>query len=157
MWHMREGALAYFSHAVWCVLNNTCHDLWIGRGGLYTGQIWILWSLILAGLETIMYVAPVDNKEALYHGIVNACNMTWNYPGISPWREVSRCVLYLMEDIVSTYYKCTFAAVTYNLNVSSLILIWSFFLDSVHNFQLHPVYTWFLYAMPVPVPVLQVL
>jgi hypothetical protein len=34
-------------------------------------------------LETLMYIAPVDNEEALHHHIVDACQTIHNYPSIS--------------------------------------------------------------------------
>jgi hypothetical protein len=36
--------------------------------------------------------------------------------------------LNLMEDILSTYYKCTLLAITHKLNASGHMLIWTFFL-----------------------------
>jgi hypothetical protein len=58
------------------------------------------------------------------------------------------CELNLMEDILSTYYKCTLSAVTRKLDVSGHMLLWSFFRFGMwnscpkfdHIFQLHPVY-----------------
>jgi hypothetical protein len=35
-----------------------------------------------------------------------------------PWWDVSRLALNLKEDILSTYYICTFSTITNNLNVS---------------------------------------
>jgi hypothetical protein len=32
--------------------------------------------------KTFVYAAPFDNEEALYHGIVVACQTTCNYSGI---------------------------------------------------------------------------
>jgi hypothetical protein len=57
--------------------------------------------------------------------------------------------LNLIEDILSTYYKCTISAITHKLNVSGHMLIWTFFScfgawnscpNFVGTFQLHPVY-----------------
>jgi hypothetical protein len=49
---------------------------------------------------------------------------------------------------LSTYYKCTLSVITHKLNVSGLMLIWTFFScfgmwdsypEYVDTFQLHPV------------------
>jgi hypothetical protein len=62
-------------------------------------------------LKTLVYAAPVDNKEALYHYIADACQTICNYLNISEWMQqaMARCVkdaLNLMEGILSTYCKC---------------------------------------------------
>jgi hypothetical protein len=73
----------------------------------------------------------VDNEEAVHHRIVDACQSLCSYPaslngcGV-PWWDVSRRALNLMEDILSTYHKCTLTAIT-KLNVYGLMLIWIFF------------------------------
>jgi hypothetical protein len=46
---------------------------------------------------------------------------------------VSRRTLNLMEDILSTDYKCTFSAVTHKLNVSRDMFIWAVFLVLVRG------------------------
>jgi hypothetical protein len=75
---MHDGAVAHFSHAVRDVLNNTYHDQWIGRGGPtaippcspdLNYLDFYLWGL----LKALVYVASVDNEEALHHRIVDAC------------------------------------------------------------------------------------
>jgi hypothetical protein len=38
--------------------------------------------------------------------------------------------LILMEDILSTYYKCTLSAIIHKLKVSGHVSIWTFFLVS---------------------------
>jgi hypothetical protein len=43
-------------------------------------------------------------------------------------RGVSRRVLNLMRDVLSTYCKCTLLAINHKLNISGHILIWTFFL-----------------------------
>jgi hypothetical protein len=103
MWYMHDGAPAHFSHAVRDVLNNTCHDWWIGRGG---PTAWpprppdlnpldfYLWG----HLKTLVYADPVDNEEALHHRIVDVCQTICNYPGIfeqmrrSMMRRVEACI-----------------------------------------------------------------
>jgi hypothetical protein len=72
-----------------------------------------------------------------------------------PWRDVSRCAPNLVEDILSTYYKCTFSVISHILCVSrhtvcqyglfflsfgTWRLCWKF----VRTFQLHPMYRNFL-------------
>jgi hypothetical protein len=37
--------------------------------------------------KTLVYTAPVDNKEALYHRIVEACQTICNCPGIFEWMQ----------------------------------------------------------------------
>jgi hypothetical protein len=68
-------------------------------------------------LKTLVYAAPVDNKEAIHHLIVDACQTIRNYPGIFEpmWRSVLRRALNLMENILSTYYICTLSATTHKL------------------------------------------
>jgi hypothetical protein len=56
--------------------------------------------------KTLVYGTPVHNEEALHHHTVDACQDSCNYPRI-------RCVLNLMEDILSTYYKCTLSVITH--------------------------------------------
>jgi hypothetical protein len=52
---------------------------------------------------------------------------------LNGYRHVSRRALNLVEDILSTYeyYKWTLSAITYELNVSRHMLIWTFLLVSV--------------------------
>jgi hypothetical protein len=105
MWYMHDGALAYFSHAVQDVFNNTCHDQWIGRGG---PTAWPPCSPDLNPLDfypwghlrAFVYTAPVDNKEALHHHLVDACQTVCNYPGIFEWLQWSmmRCVEACVES-----------------------------------------------------------
>jgi hypothetical protein len=39
--------------------------------------------------KTLVYAAPVGNKEALHHRIVDARQTIWNYPGIYEWMQQS--------------------------------------------------------------------
>jgi hypothetical protein len=41
--------------------------------------------------KTLVYAAPLDNKEALHHPIVDPCQTTRNYHGISEqmWRSMA--------------------------------------------------------------------
>jgi hypothetical protein len=50
-----------------------------------------------------------------------------NRCGRGPWWDVLRRALDLMEDILSTCYKCTLTAVTHKLHVHGHMLIWTFF------------------------------
>jgi hypothetical protein len=54
---------------------------------------------------------------------VVACKMTWH--NMRAYQTITN------TDILSTYYKCTFSAVTHKLHVSGHVLIWTFFLVSV--------------------------
>jgi hypothetical protein len=51
-------------------------------------------------LKPLVYAAPVDNEEALHHSIVDACQTTYNYPGIFEriWRSMIRCVEACIES-----------------------------------------------------------
>jgi hypothetical protein len=49
-----------------------------------------------------------------------------NGSGCPRW-DVSKRALNLMENILSTYYKCTLPTITHRLNVSGHMLIWTFF------------------------------
>jgi hypothetical protein len=44
----------------------------------------------------------------------------------SPWWDASRRGLNLVEDILSTYYKCTLSAIIHKLKVPRHMLIWTF-------------------------------
>jgi hypothetical protein len=86
--------------------------------------------------KSLVYAAPVDNEEALHHPIVDASKTVRIYPGI--FERMRRSMMKLVEacieshgDILSTYYKCTLSAITHKLNVSGLMLIWTFFLRLV--------------------------
>jgi hypothetical protein len=56
-----------------------------------------------------MHAAPVDNKEALHHRIVDACQTIGNYPDV--FERMRRSMMRYVEariesqgDILSTYY-----------------------------------------------------
>jgi hypothetical protein len=80
--------------------------------------------------KTLVYAARVGNEEAPHHRTVDVCQTIRNYPGIFEWmrRSMSRRALNLVEDILSTYCKCTLSAITHKLNVSGYMFIWTFFL-----------------------------
>jgi hypothetical protein len=109
MWYMHDRAVAHFSHAVRDVLN---HDWCIGRGG---PAAWPPQSPVLNPLESYLnrhHHCIVDDSQ-------NICNYSPFFNGYSgPWWDVSRHVLNLMEDILSTYYKCNLSAITHKLNIS---------------------------------------
>jgi hypothetical protein len=52
---------------------------------------------------------------------ISHCGCLSDYPQLpqhlhgcgGPWGDVSKCALNLMEDILSTYYKCTLSAVAH--------------------------------------------
>jgi hypothetical protein len=69
---MHDGAPAHFSRAVRDVLNSSYHDRWTGRGG---PTAW-------PPRSTANLNPPIDNEEALHHGIVDACQTISNYSGI---------------------------------------------------------------------------
>jgi hypothetical protein len=46
-------------------------------------------SLPVGHLKAVVYAAPVDNKEALHHPIVDACQTIRTYPSIFEWMRRS--------------------------------------------------------------------
>jgi hypothetical protein len=98
MWYMQDCALAHFSPAVRDVLNNTCHDRWIGRGGPTAWPPCSMPTLnpldfYLCGyLRALVYAAPVDNEEALNHRIVDACQTIPEQMRRSIMRHVEVCI-----------------------------------------------------------------
>jgi hypothetical protein len=133
--YMHGGAQEHFSSAVWHGLNGTYHDRWIGRGGStawpprsphFNPLNFYLWG----HPKTLMLAAPVDNEEVLHHRIVMPVRLSattqvsLNGCG-GPWWDVSRRALNLMEDNLSTSYKCTPSAITHKLNISGHMLIWT--------------------------------
>jgi hypothetical protein len=132
---MHDDDPAHFSRAVRDDLNNTYHDLWMGRGG---PAVWPPCSSDLNPLEfylwehikTLVTADPVDNEEALYHHIVDVCQIISNSPGIfkgmqGPMRRIEGG---LIEAIFSTYYKSTLSAISPELSISGYMSIWTFLL-----------------------------
>jgi hypothetical protein len=155
MWYIHDGVPARFSRAVLDVLNNTYHDRWTGRGGPTAwspiSPDWKFLDCYLWGhLKHLLYAAPVGNEEALHRctwmpvRLSATTSASLNGRGCRRW-DVSRHVLNLMENILSTYYKCTLSDVAHKLNISWHILIWTFFSFGMWNsgpkffgtFQLH--------------------
>jgi transposase len=135
LWYMHDGAPAHFSRAVRDVLSSTNHDQWLGRGAPTAGPPcspdlnpldFYLWGHV----KTLVYAAPVDNREALHHRIADASD----YPQLprhirtDAAVDMSRRALNLVEDILSTSNKCTLSDITHKLNVSGHMLIWKCFL-----------------------------
>jgi hypothetical protein len=85
--YAHEGTLAHFSRAVRDVLNNTCHDWWIGRGG---PTAWPPLSSVLnplhfylwGHLKSRVYAAPVDKEGALHYLKVDPSQPIRNYLSI---------------------------------------------------------------------------
>jgi hypothetical protein len=86
------------------------------------------------------------------------CGCLSDYPKLSlnecgvPWWDVSRRALNLMEDILDTYYKCTFSAITHKLNVSGHMLMWTFFLVLVCGTRAQSLSTPFIYTLYIKKP-----
>jgi hypothetical protein len=135
---MHDGDQVHFSRAVRNVLNNTCHDRWIGTKrptawpppspdfnslDFYMwGHLKPLWTQLVLKTKrhfTIALWMPVRLLPATPPSL-NGCG--------GPWWYVSRRALKLMEGILSAYYKFTLSAVTRKLNVSGHMLVWAFFL-----------------------------
>jgi hypothetical protein len=138
VWYMHDGTPAHFGHAVRDVLNNTYYDRWIGRGGptacppcspdlspldVYLwGHIKPLCMQLLLTMKrhfTIASPMPVRLSPTTPVSMIGCSG---------PWWDVLRRALNLMEDILSTSYKCTLSAITHKWNVFEHMLIWTFFL-----------------------------
>jgi hypothetical protein len=136
---LHDGAAAHVSRAVRDILNNAHHGLWIGRGGpiawppLSTSDLNPLDLYLWGHLNTLVCATPVDKEEALHHHIVDASQTIRNYPGIFEWfrQSMSMHALSIMEDILSTYYKCILSAITHKLMFFDMF-IWTFFLVLIY-------------------------
>jgi hypothetical protein len=128
--------LQHFSCAVQHVPNNTYYDWWIGIGGptawpsrlpdLNPRNLY-LWE----HLNTLVYAAQMERHFtiALWMPVRPSASTPVSLNGCgSPCWDVSRPTLNLMEDILSTFYKCTLSAMIHKLNVSRQVLVWIFFL-----------------------------
>jgi SNF family Na+-dependent transporter len=107
-------------------------------------------------LNTLGYAVPVDNKEALHHHIVDACQAMCNFPSICELMQQSvvRCVKACIESHGGHFehlIKCTLPAINHKLNVSKCTLMWTFFLVLVcathaQSFSTPFVYTLYILA-----------
>jgi hypothetical protein len=74
--------------------------------------------------------APVDNKEALHHRIVNASQTIRNHPGVFEW--MGRSMVIRIETCIESrrrYFEhFSLSAISHKLNVSGYMAIWTFFL-----------------------------
>jgi hypothetical protein len=52
-------------------------------------------------LKILVYAAPVDNEDALYHCIVDACQSIRNYPDI--FQRMRRSMMRRVEACVESY------------------------------------------------------
>jgi hypothetical protein len=127
MWHFCDDALAHFNHIVRDVLSNTDSDWWMDRGeptmshpcspDLNPMDFYLLWPQI-----TLLYASPIDNEEVSHHHMWMPVRLSATTPVSlnrygSPLWEVSIHALSLMEDILSTNYKCTLSVITCKLYV----------------------------------------
>jgi hypothetical protein len=125
---MHHDTPANFGHAVWDVLSNTYNDWWIGWDGL---TAWPLCSkshlnpqnCYLSGhLQTLCVCNPCwqwrystivlwksVRVSAAAPASINRCG--------SPWWDVPRCALNLMEGILTTCYK-RISFITHKRNIS---------------------------------------
>jgi hypothetical protein len=137
MWYMHDGAPAHFSRAGRDVLSNTYHNRWIGREGPNAwphpldfctwGHLKFFCMQFLLTIKrhfTIALCTPA-RLSATAPAYLNGCGV--------PWWDVSRCALYLMENILSTCYNGTFAALSHILKVFGHMLVWIFFLVLVYG------------------------
>jgi hypothetical protein len=120
------------AHACWCsgtlqpccarnVLSNSYHDRRISRG-LPTAwpprspDLNPLDFYLCGHLKTLVYAAPFDNERhftiALWMLVRLSATTPESLNGFGgPRWDMSRRALNFMQDIVSTYYECTFSAV----------------------------------------------
>jgi hypothetical protein len=83
-WYMNEGVRPHFSHVEQDDLNNICHYHRLGR------ERPIAWPPLLPGHpEALVYVPPVNNKEALHYRTVVASKIIHSYPWIFEERQQS--------------------------------------------------------------------
>jgi hypothetical protein len=135
--HSWKSTPAHFRTAERDVLNNSYHDRWIGTG---EPTAWPPRSPVLnpldfylrKHLETLGYVAPVDNEGELRR-ILGAGTSASLYGCGGPCWDVSRGALNFMEVILSTYYNCTISTITHKIIASRHVLIWEFFLVLVYG------------------------
>jgi hypothetical protein len=83
--------------------------------------------------KTLVNAAAVDKEEALHHRIMVGCQTICSYPGIFERTQRSmmkrvEASLNLMEEILSTRYKCVLSAVNHKLSVSGHMFIRTYFL-----------------------------
>jgi hypothetical protein len=64
---MNDGAPARFSRAVRDAPSNSYHDGWVGRAGPTFARFESSGFVPVGKPKTLVYVAPVDNEEALHH------------------------------------------------------------------------------------------
>jgi hypothetical protein len=88
---MRDAALAHFSRAVRDVHNNT-HCMAFTLPKFESG--FLLW-------RHLVYVASVDNEEALHHPIVNVCQTIRHYLGI--FKRMRRSMMRRIEACIETH------------------------------------------------------
>jgi hypothetical protein len=72
-------------------------------------------------LKTVVHEALVDKEEELHHRTVDAWQTIRNYPGI--FELMMRSMMKRVEDILSTYYKCTHSFIIHKLNISRHMLM----------------------------------
>jgi hypothetical protein len=86
--------------------------------------------------KTLAYAVPANNKQALHHCTVDACQTIRNNPTISErmWQAMTRHMKACTESHghLSTYYKSTISVMS-QINVSGNMLIWTFFLVLVYG------------------------
>jgi hypothetical protein len=140
------GTCMVLLRAVRDVLSNTCHARWMGRGRptawppRSTPDLNPLDFYLWGHLRTLVCAAPVDNEEALWMPVRLSATAPESLHGCDgPWWDVSRRALNLVEDILSTYCKCTLSAITHKLNVSGHMLLWIFFLQILRFWTLSTV------------------
>jgi hypothetical protein len=136
MWYKHDGASAHCSRAVLDVLNNTCHDGWIGRGGPI---VWLPcspdFSLLHVGTPKEPWCVQSYRQGrgtspshcgCLSGNLQQPRHLRMHAAVGGPWWDMSRRALNLVEGILSTCYKCDFPAIPHKLNIFGYILMWTF-------------------------------
>jgi hypothetical protein len=134
--YMRDGASAHFSRAVRDVHSDAYRDWRMveedSLHGLHASKIWILWIFTYGDTYQPLCTQFLLTRKrhftiALWMPVRLPATTPASLHGCGcPWWEVPRRALNLMEDILSTYYKCTHSAITHKLNVSGHVLICTF-------------------------------
>jgi hypothetical protein len=131
MWYIHDGTLARCSHTVQDVTKKH-HDQRIGIGGPPCSQDLNPPHFYLSEhLKTLVYAAPVDNKETFHCHIREACKALCNYFDIfeqmqqSMKRHVRACTE--SHGGYSEHLQMFLSAITTKLNVSQHIFMHVFY------------------------------
>jgi hypothetical protein len=147
MWYMQDGAPAHFSRAVEDVLSRTRHDRRVGRAGPASTPD--LNRLDFCLCMQLLFATKIHFAIALWMPVRLTATTPASLNGCgSPWEDVSRRALNLMEDILSSYYKSTVSVTTLKcfrayvgMDIFSCFGMWNSCPKFVRTFQLQFVYS----------------